>query len=482
MMTPEQISRRGFLRMAQSAAGAGVAVGTALSTRAHTAPQQAERRRQPARPNVLVFFTDQQRWDTAGCYGNPMGLTPNLDAFARQGVLFRNAFTCQPVCAPARACLQTGRYATANTVWRNGIRLPNTERTLAHAFKEAGYRVGYIGKWHLAGTDAQPVPPDARGGYVDLWEAADALESMSHPYQPRLFDANGNVIEMQGYRVDALTERAISFITQPRQEPFFLFLSFLEPHFQNDMHAFVAPEGYAKRYANPWVPPDLQGHPGDWYESLPDYYGCVARLDECLGRVMDAIKSSGLAENTIVLFTSDHGCHFRTRNEEYKRSCHESSIRIPAAVWGPGLNCARVVDEMVSLVDLPAILLDAAGLDSLPNAHGRSVLPLLKGPDGSWQDDVFIQISEAEVGRAVRTARWKYAVYAPDANVGRDPDSATYVERYLYDLWADPHEQVNLVGRRDHRKVADEMRERLLARMVAAGERPAKIEPARYPA
>lgn len=436
----------------------------------------------PHRPNVLVFFTDQQRWDTVGCYGSPMGLTPNLDRFARRGVILRSAFTCQPVCAPARASLQTGKYALATSVWRNGLRLPAEERTLAHYFKDAGYRVGYIGKWHLANTGDKPVPREARGGYTDLWEAADVLEYLSHPYDPKLYDAEDKLIQMEGYRVDALTDRAIRFVTSQSEAPFFLFLSFLEPHHQNDMNAYVAPEGYAKRFANPWVPPDLRNLPGDWYEHLPNYYGCVARLDECLGRLMDALEKAGKAENTIVLFTSDHGCHFRTRNSEYKRSCHEASVRIPAVLWGPGLPAGAVVDELVSIVDLPPTLLHAAGLEVPKSMRGHSILPLLAGEREGWPGEVYIQISEAEVGRAIRTSRWKYAVYAPERNGWEHPDSDVYVERYLYDLAADPYEQVNLVGRSDYRSVAEELRERLRRRMETAGEPRAQILPARYPA
>lgn len=118
------------------------------------------------RPNVLVFFTDQQRWDTCGCYGaNPMGLTPELDRMAARGTRLRRSFTTQPVCGPARACLQTGRYATQTGCWKNDIPLPPGERTIAHRFRTAGYWTGYVGKWHLANTKAGPVPPGQRGGY-----------------------------------------------------------------------------------------------------------------------------------------------------------------------------------------------------------------------------------------------------------------------------------------------------------------------------
>ena len=142
------------------------------------------------KPNILFFFTDQQRWDTLGCYGQELDVTPNMDKLAAEGVRFDHAFTCQPVCGPARACLQTGRYAADVGVFRNDIALPLDAKTIAHHFSEAGYEVGYIGKWHLASTgglgaeDAnfreKPVPPERRGGYKDYWLASDVLEYTSH--------------------------------------------------------------------------------------------------------------------------------------------------------------------------------------------------------------------------------------------------------------------------------------------------------------
>jgi len=433
-------------------------------------------------PNVLVVFTDQQRWDTAGCYGGPMELTPNLDAMARRGVRFQNAFTCQPVCGPARASIQTGLYAEATGVFRNGIALRAGQRTIAHHFTEAGYDVGYIGKWHLGGTGTEPVPRQARCGYDGLWEASDVLEFTSHPYEGRVFDAGDKPIEFRDrYRVDFLTDRATSFIEAKRERPFYLYLSYIEPHQQNDWGRVCAPEGYAERFANPWVPPDLRDKPGDWQQQLPDYYGCIARIDECLGRLMECLEATGQADNTLVVFTSDHGCHFRTRNGEYKRSCHESCIRIPMVFAGPRFGGGRVVHDLVSLIDLAPTLLTAAGLEAPDEFHGRSMLPLAEGEPTDWPEEVFMQISEATVERAIRTRRWKYSVFDPTAHGGKDPSSNTYVERYLYDLQADPYESVNLIGRRGiYRDAADELMQRLKRRMTEAGEPAPEIRPARH--
>ncbi len=427
------------------------------------------------RPNILVFFTDQQRWDTAGVHGNPMGLTPNFDAMARRGTHVAHAFTCQPVCGPARSCLQTGLYATTTGCFKNGVPLPQDARTLAHHFRDAEYTTGYIGKWHLA--DEEPVPEAKRGGY-EYWLASNILEGTSDAYDTVMYDNENRAVKLPGYRVDALTDGAIRYIDTHQSEPFFLFVSYLEPHHQNRWDDYPPPDGYRERYTGGWMPPDLAGLGGSAHQHLGGYYGMVKRLDEGLGRILDALKSLGLTEKTVVLFTSDHGCHFKTRNAEYKRSCHESSIRVPTALQGPGFDGGGQIRQLVSLVDLPATLLDAAGIPVPAEMEGRSILPLTKGQTDGWPEEVFVQISETQVGRAVRTHRWKYGVDAPDKHGGRDSGSERYVEQYLYDLEADPYELTNLIGAESHQEVAAVMRERLIRRMTEAGEPPPAIEQA----
>lgn len=422
------------------------------------------------RPNILVVLSDQQRWDTVGAYGNPMDVTPSLNGMADRGTRFERAFTPQPVCGPARACLQTGQYGTESGVPTNGIPLPDDVPLLADQFTAAGYTTGYIGKWHLANTGSEPVPEELRGGY-DHWRAADTLEHSSHPYEGVVYDEKGDTVEFEGYRVDHLTEMAREFIRTDRERPFFCFLSYLEPHHQNDMGTYTAPEGYDWKYRNPWVPEDLAGHPGDWVEELPDYYGCCRRIDECLSDLLTELDLQEIRDDTVVVFTSDHGCHFRTRNREYKRSAHESSIRVPFVVEGPGFE-DNEISELVSLLDLPPTLLNVAEIDVPETMQGRSVTPLLDEGDREWKEEVFIQLNTAELGRAIRTDRWKYAVYDPDRDE-RQTQSEEYTERYLYDLRVDPHEQVNLIGRMDYREIADELRDRLREKIEAAeGEQP----------
>lgn len=436
----------------------------------------------PTHPNVLVLLTDQQRWDTAGIHGNPLGLTPNLDAMAAEGVHVRNSFTCQPVCAPSRSTLQTGRYPTSTGVFRNGIPLPSDADTLARRFGAAGYQTAYVGKWHLADDDvAGPVRADQRGGY-ERWMAANLLEFTSDAYRTTLYDEDGVAHESGGYRADAVTGAAVDFLREDRDRPFFCFVSLLEPHHQNSRDDYPAPDGYRERYDGAWNPPDLAALGGNSAEHLGGYLGMVRRVDECLGTLRAALAETGQAENTIVLFTSDHGCHFKTRNDEYKRSCHDASIRVPTVLAGPGLDTGRPVERLVSHVDLPATLLDAAELPVPEGFHGRSLVPVVRGadggePDDDRPDDVLVQISESEVGRALRTRRWKYAVVAPGADPLADSSADVYEDAYLYDLDADPHELTNLIGTGTYDDVVPALRARLASRMIEAGEAEPKFLP-----
>jgi arylsulfatase A-like enzyme len=419
------------------------------------------------RPNVIVFFTDQQRWDTTGVHGNPMDLTPNFDAMALRGTHIANSITCQPVCGPARSCLQTGLYATTTGCFKNSIPLPDDSRTLAHHFKDAGYKTGYIGKWHLCSEE--PVPLHRRGGY-EYWLASNLLEFTSDAYDLVMYDNDDQPQKLPGYRVDAQADAMIRYIDAHQSEPFFLFSSFIEPHHQNHLDDYPPPEGYRERYTGGWVPPDLAALGGSTHQHLGGYYGMVKRLDEALGRIFDALKSLDLTDDTIIMFTSDHGCHFKTRNSEYKRSCHESSVHVPTAFQGPGFTGGGQVSEMVSLIDLPPTLLDCAGIDVPGEMQGRSILPLLCGEAEDWPEEAFIQVSEAQVGRAVRTKRWKYGVDAPEKHGGKDAGSKTYVEQYLYDLQADPYELTNLIHSEAHQIVCGVMKDRLIRRMTDAGE------------
>jgi len=435
------------------------------------------------RPNILFILSDQQRWDTCGCYGQPLDITPNLDRMACEGVRFEYAFTCQPVCGPARSCLQTGKYATETGCITNAFTLPLTERTIAHYLSDGGYEVGYIGKWHLALKcfRVRAIPPEHRGGYKDYWLASNVLEFTSHSYDGHMFDADMNKREFPPgrYRVDAQTDWVLEYLqTRTGERPFFLFVSYVEPHFQNDHGHYEGPHGSKERFKNFEVPGDLVDTEGDWRQEYPDYLGCVNSLDTNLGRIRDELEKLGLADDTLVIYTSDHGCHFRTRNSEYKRSCHDASIRIPLIVYGPGFAGGKVISDLVSLIDLPPTILTAAGIVPPDHMRGRALQPLASGTAEDWPEEVFVQISESQCGRAIRTKKWKYSVRAPHKG-GSDPGSDLYVEDFLYDLENDPHERNNLVRSAEHSEVRKMLAEVLKHRMAEAGEEVPDIVPSR---
>ena len=289
------------------------------------------------RKNIIFYFSDQQRWDTVN-----ETVTPNLMQLAKEGTLFENNFTCQPVCGPARACLQTGVYATQCGCYWNGIPLPESITPLAHYFNEAGYDTAYVGKWHLAsdrlpgiGThcEATPVPKEKQGEYR-YWRAADVLEFTSHGYDGYIFDGDGNKLDFTGYRADCINDFALEYLESGREadKPFFLFISQLEPHHQNDHHHYEGYKETVNQYKDYPLPPDLTFLKGDYKEMYPDYISAINRLDYNVGRLVQKLKDLGIYDDTVIIYSSDHGSHFKTRNLEYKRSCHDSATHTFEAV------------------------------------------------------------------------------------------------------------------------------------------------------
>lgn len=301
------------------------------------------------------------------------------------------------------------------------------------------------------------VPKEFRCGY-EHWLASNMLEFTSEAYATTLYDEDNNPVNLPGYRADACTDAAIRYVAEQHAlqqaaaaaggvaKPFFLFISFIEPHHQNRTDDYPSPTGYQEvAQRNLWMPPDLAELEGTANQQLAGYYGMVKRLDECLGRLQDALHSlDGMQQNTILIQTCDHGCHFKTRNGEYKRSCHESSIRIPTAICGGAFEGGGRLSHPITLLDFAPSLLDACSIPVPEAMEGRSILPLMAPrrhgdapPD--WPTEALVQISEAQIGRAVRTHRWKYGIDAPASmrehyleptGIG----SMRYEEQYLYDL------------------------------------------------
>ncbi|MDH2926695.1 sulfatase-like hydrolase/transferase [Lonepinella koalarum] len=451
-----------------------------------------------SRPNILFYFTDQQRWDTVGVYGQPLDITPTLDKLAEDGVVFEQAYSSQPVCGPCRSIFQSGLYPTQTGCFRNNVALPLNIKTLADYFTEDGYDTAYVGKWHLASDgelEKEPeidytvtaIPPERRGGYKGFWRAADVLEFTSHGYDGFVFDENMNKCEFKGYRVDCITDYALEYLDQYNGEkPFFMTISHIEPHHQNDRHCYEGPDGSKVRFKHFQLPHDLDVLKGNAAEMYPDYLGCCRRLDDNLARVIEKLKEKGLYDNTIIIFASDHGSHFMTRNrdenlngyDDYKRSCHSSAMHVPLVITGGAYKGGKRIKDLVSTASLPKTFLAMAGIDVGDKMIGENLQNVVEHKDPNRLNEVFAQISESRVGRCIRTEKYLYSVFAPNKNGGEYAASDVYQEDFLYDLEKDPYELTNLVKDPNYETARIELREKLCQHLAIAKESRPTILPA----
>ncbi len=445
--------------------------------------------------NIIFYFSDQQRADTI-CEE----ITPNIDSLSKSGIRFENAYTCQPVCGPARACLQTGKYASENGCFINSISIDKTyAHFLANELDSLGYDTAYVGKWHLASDTmglkkrnnlrVLPVPEDLRAGYKDYWMAADCLEFTSACYGGFVFDKSNEKVEFEGVRSDTLNGYATDYIKSKKgsEKPYFLFISQLEPHQQNTTNTFECVKGLDEKFKDYPLPQDLTSHnKGDYNREFAKYIASCNRLDSNFADLVSAVKESGQWDNTIIIYTSDHGCHFKTRNFEYKRSCHDASIHIPMVMIGGGLaeyintDCAKevlnghVFDGTVSLIDMPTTILKMAGGKVPSEYQGESILDMI---DGKIKNNTaFMQISESQLGRAIKTDKYTYSVKKRGSFGIESASSNVYVEDILYDNDKDLHQVNNLIKDPEYAQVRSDLRDQLLSKIKAVEGKTPKIK------
>ena len=418
--------------------------------------------------NIIFYFSDQQRFDTVNSE-----IMPNLMALADEGTFFENCYTCQPVCGPARASLQTGVYPTECCCHINGIPLRDDAKSLADYFNENGYDTAYIGKLHLASgkngganikCENTAIPENRLWGYK-YFRGADVLEFTSHGYDGYVFDEKGNKIEFEGYRADRINDFAIEYIENHNNDkPFFLFISQLEPHHQNDHKRFEGPKEKVEKYKDYPIPEDLAHLKGNYNEQYPDYLAAIESLDDNLGRLVETLKKKGIYDNTTIIYTSDHGCHFKTRNAEYKRSCHDASIHIPLVIKGNGFEKGKIENKMVSLIDLPPTILYSGLIYPPEHYQGRPIQE--KGDYGF----AIVQISESQCGRAIRTKDYTYSVSCAKF---LSSHSNIYFEDYLYDNNKDKAQKHNLIKAKEYDEIKKSLKTLLLNQIEKIeGKRP----------
>ena len=398
------------------------------------------------RPNIVLILDDQMQAGAMGVAGNGMVQTPNLDRLASQGFRTTNAYSAQPVCSPYRAQFMTGRYGWNTGVTRNDVKLPNEERTIAEILKNEGYHTGYVGKWHLGGSrynDGGYIKPEDRQGF-DFWAAL----SCSHNYFNTKYyrdDPSDPVEIVNGFEPWNQTDEAVGFIDRKAgdDQPFFLVVSYVPPHNPYQPHEeydIYRPEDVPLR---PNVPP-WQEHSAR--NAAARYYGLVTSVDDMVGRIMRTLDERNLYDDTIVLFTSDHGDMLYSHGVTKKQRPHEESANVPFIIRYPESNIVpgTVSDLLMSSVDILPTVLGLVGIEhpadivldgkdlSLSLATNNACV-MQEQPDALLlYNDLFGSNSPGWAWRAIKEARWKYAISPAGGWL-------------LFDLEQDPYEMTNLI-------------------------------------
>jgi len=428
-----------------------------------------------SRPNILFIMTDDHASHAISAYGSRVNKTPHLDRLAREGMRFDNCFVTNSICGPSRAVILTGLYSHLNGFTRNGQKFDGSQQTVAKLMQKAGYQTAMIGKWHLG------VEPTG----FDYWHV---LPGQGAYYNPAMIEM-GRRTKHEGYTTDIITDITLDFLKNRREanKPFLVMYQHKAPHrnwqpgpkhkemysdqeipepvtFNDDYRtrgraAHEQAMTIEKHLRVPYdtkikPPPELEGQAlkkWKYQRYMQDYLRCVASVDDNVGRVLDYVDSSGLANNTVVVYTSDQGFYLGDHGWFDKRFMYEQSLRTPLIVRWPGeIEPGSVNDDIALNLDFAETFLDLAGAEIPQKMQGRSLVPLLQGsaPD-DWRKSMYYHYYEFPGAHSVRrhygvrTERYKLIHFY---NIG---------EWELFDLKEDPHELNNIYASADAGLVKD---------------------------
>jgi arylsulfatase A-like enzyme len=471
-------------------------------------------------PNILLLCTDQQRYDVLGAYGNPHIQTPAIDGLAAAGVRFDRCYSPSTVCAPARASLLTGLYPHAHGLWANGVTLPDRQPLIGRLLADAGYDCGLAGKLHLGACFGGRDEKRHDDGYRFFsWAHDPSHGSPNNAYHRWLASEHPEIWGRQGDASSAIegtanrsgddmpteahyshwvAEEAIRFLREdrPADQPFYFVANFYDPH-----HPFVAPPEYVERFRGKVPPPIRPSSPADdkppiqaetskesyaghapgflsytkaeIQEIIANYYAMVALIDDEVGRILVELDWLGLAEDTLVVFTSDHGEMLGDHGQLLKGPLfYEGAVRVPMVLRWPGRLPGGVVrSDLVGLHDLYATFLSAAGLPEPAHNNSVDLLPVARGDSAgrgwalSEYRDSGHPLSPAVHATMLRIGKYKLVVHHGAPATLRDRTGE------LYDLDRDPDENQNLWNDPSHRTVRSELTEQLLDVLVGTEDR-----------
>ena len=420
--------------------------------------------------NVVFVFGDQWRAQATGYAGDPNVKTPHLDRLAEQSLNLTNAVSGCPVCTPYRGSLLTGEFPLTNGLFTNDVPLDTDAVGLGTAFQRAGYRTAYIGKWHVNDHGRKAyIPPERRRGF-EFWRTLEC----THDYWNSIYYADDEREQRvwDGYDAFAQTREACRYIRDhDSDDPFLLMLSWGPPHnpyktAPDEYKSLYDPDGLTLR---PNVPPEREA---EARRDLVGYYGHISALDTCVGQLTDTLEECGLSENTIFVFTSDHGdmvgCHHWKTN---KQCPYDESIMVPFLIrWPDGLpEGAQTVRTPIDAPDIMPTLLSLCDAEIPSSVEGRDLTPALRGKDDPSEDDgiiianyaPFADWNKVERGgreyRGLRTTRYTYVT---------DRDGPWM----LFDNREDPYQMENLIDLPDARPVREHLQKILDRKMEERGD------------
>lgn len=474
------------------------------------------------KPNILWICTDQQRFDSLGCYGNEFVKTPNIDKLAQNGVLFENAYCQSTICSPSRTSFLTGRYPRTTGCTKNGQNIPEEEVLVTRLLNESGYTCGLSGKLHLSACH----PKVSKGLERRINDGYDQFHWSHHPNEDWPVNEYSHWLRSKGktyhsrpvddceyvsygpnaddHQTTWCAEKAINFIEEKQhsQQPWLFSVNIFAPH-----HPFDPPESYLQRYldslndiplpnysegelenkpvvqkrdhcgayANPQLYPFCNMSENDHKYLRAAYWAMCDLIDEQIGRIIEALEGTGQLNNTIVIFMSDHG-ELLGDHGMYLKGPHfyEESVHVPLIISYPEIFRTNTREtEMVELLDLAPTLLEAAGLDKYPGMQGKSLWKLLTGIKTQHREDVYCEVEETRGNKEfdgnatmIRTKTHKLVLYRSD------------FAGELYDLLEDPLERENLWESEEHTDVKSLMMEQLCRRLAdMVDPLPPKIAP-----
>jgi arylsulfatase A-like enzyme len=431
------------------------------------------------------LLTDDQRPDTIAALGNPGISTPHLDALVRGGTAFTRAVSPNPLCVPSRAEILTGCSGFRNGVLPDYSQRHDPRLSLwPEVLRAAGYRTCYVGKWHTSGRPSTRGYAESRGlfagGKGPAPRQVDFTGREATGYRGWVFQTDdGRLFPEKGVGLTPdisrhFADAAIDFIQSKPEQPFFLHVNFTAPH-----DPLLLPPGYENKYDPKRMPLPanfLPRHPFDHGNAdgrdekllplprtaddvraeLAAYYAVISHLDEHIGRILAALKAAGQADNTLILFTSDHGLAIGSHGLRGKQNMYEHTIGVPLVIAGPGLPQGRRCDAQVYLRDLYPTACALAGVPVPSSVEGKSLLPLLRGEAKSIYPETFGYFRDVQ--RMIRTDRWKLIHY---------PKARRY---QLFDLSTDPAERNDLANDARHEATRTDLRTRLEAWQKQVGD------------